>query len=67
MKITFRQTLDIRQGSCYMKLSEMQERPDIKAFLEGVRTGNEKLDRGIKRYLCTLEVYDRNGDLIYIG
>lgn len=67
MKITFRQTLDIRQGSCYMKLSEMQERPDIKAFLEGVRTGNEKLDRGIKRYLCTLEVYDRNGDLSDIG
>ena len=67
MKITFRQTLDIRQGSCYMKLSEMQERPDIKAFLEGVRTGNEKLDRGIKRYLCTLGIYDRNGDLSDIG
>ena len=67
MKITFRQTLDIRQGSCYMKLLEKQERPDIKAFLEGVRTGNEKQDRGIKRYLCTLGIYDRNEDLSDVG
>lgn len=50
-----------------MTLSEWQERQDIKAFLEGARTGNVKLDSGIERYLRSLGVYDRNGHLSDFG
>lgn len=50
-----------------MKLSEWQERQDIKDFLQGHGTGNDKLDAGIKRYLMRIGVYDSNEELTEAG
>lgn len=67
MKFKFTQPLYIQHGTCYMKLNEWQERQDIKDFLMGNGTGNEKLDAGISRYLMSIGVYDRDGQLTKEG